>query len=255
MKTKTAGIIGRASWVESESDYLMQQIQQAYGHGHPPDNVIPTVKNGRRSSSICCLTPPEAQQLMDQFERSAYRSYLLGHPTTDHLLRLTKVNVYRAFISNISALGLTMDWMRDDDTLSPFNTLRPDLPVYNSEGSSSSTTTIPPNLLPTQLQRTVPHHPWLDFFPLPQIRDNLLRAGNSFNDEELCVDVLGFWDLSGGEKSLIVWGDPWDPYGWEVTEAFVKKWGWVVRGCTEILRSTNHWREKRGERKLFTNIP
>lgn len=235
---KTGGIVGHGASRGSD-DRMIQRSQRSYSHS-------PGANSSSSSTFVCCLAPPEAQRLLVQFERSAYESYLLGRPTTDHLLTLTKLNVYRAFMSNISALGLTMDWMNSDDTLSPFNTFGPELVEQTS---------IPPSLRPTQLQRTVPHHPWLDFFPLPQIRDNLLRAGDFFDDEELCVDILGFWDTSGGEKSLIVWGDPWDPYSWEVTEAFVRKWGWVIRGCTEILQSTNRWREKRGERKLFANIP
>jgi hypothetical protein len=84
------------------------------------------------------------------------------------------------------------------------------------------------------------------------MRDNLLRAGNEWDDEELCIDIMGFWDGNVGDShGLVVWGDPSDPRNWEVQPGFVKKWGWVIRGCDEIIYSTNRWRAKRGEQPLF----
>ncbi|KAK9386038.1 hypothetical protein V1515DRAFT_616762 [Lipomyces mesembrius] len=85
-------------------------------------------------------------------------------------------------------------------------------------------------------------------FPIPTMRDNLVSAGDSFDDVQLCIDIMV---LDG----LILWGEQWDPFGWEVTEAFVKNWGWVIRGCHEIFESTNYWRGRRGEEPLIFNIP
>ncbi|KAK9244395.1 hypothetical protein V1506DRAFT_476728, partial [Lipomyces tetrasporus] len=96
-----------------------------------------------------------------------------------------------------------------------------------------------PSLHPTVLERTIPHHPWLDIFPIPTMRDNLVSAGDSFDDVQLSIAIGGF----------IVCGAPWDPYGWEVMEGCVKNWDWVVKGCHEILESTNYWRAQRGEQQ------
>ncbi|KAL4789010.1 hypothetical protein BDV19DRAFT_383450 [Aspergillus venezuelensis] len=85
----------------------------------------------------------------------------------------------------------------------------------------------PPTLRPTPIQRHIPHHPWLDFLPFPRMRDNLIKASEHWDDEELCLD------------------------SWEATEAFLKKWPWVVRGCPELMYSTNAWRARRGERLIF----
>ncbi|EON64780.1 hypothetical protein W97_04013 [Coniosporium apollinis CBS 100218] len=186
------------------------------------------------------LEPAETQKLRNQFEEWACRSYMLGSPTSDLLLTLIQVNVFRAMMSNIFTLGMTGEVMKDD-ALSPFHTT-------NSGCLPSST---PPNLRPTMLQCQTPHHPWLDFFPLPVMRDNLLRAGESFDDVQLCIDLVGFCGAPTGRAGLIVWGEPWDPYSWEVTEGFVKNWGWIVRDCPELFESTNFWRARRGEERLL----
>ncbi|EAW12041.1 DUF3425 domain-containing protein [Aspergillus clavatus NRRL 1] len=191
-----------------------------------------------------CLHSAQVRMLLDRFSKSAYQSYVLGSPAADHLITLSKVNVFRAFASIMSVLGMshTDSWMYED-ALSPF----PTMPAGYVEELK-----LPPSLRPTQLQRTVPHHPWLDFFPHPQIRDNLLTTGeDNFDDDQLCCDIMGFWDSGMDGCSLLVWGEPSDPKNWEVTEKFLKKWPWVVRGCPDLLQSTNHWRQQRGEKLIF----
>ncbi|RDW56572.1 hypothetical protein BP6252_14077 [Coleophoma cylindrospora] len=170
-----------------------------------------------------------------------YRSYTTGCLIASHLLTLTRVNVHRAFVSNMLVLGIGWDLLEGDDTLSPFSTM---MPGYDLQD-------LPVGLQPTALQRARAHHPWIDIFPSPIMRDNLLHAGDDWDDEELCTDIMGFWDGSSGPEGLIVWGEPSDPSNWEVTEGFLRKWGWVVRGCDELMRATNYWRAKRGERPLL----
>ncbi|KAF4234672.1 hypothetical protein CNMCM8980_008598 [Aspergillus fumigatiaffinis] len=197
-----------------------------------------------KKNSTPCLNSSQVRQYLETFVRTAYESYILGSPTSDHLLTLSKVNVFRAFASIMSLLGMshTEDWMHDD-ALSPFPTLGPG---YIDEQK------LPPSLRPTRLQKTVPHHPWLDFFPIPKIRDNLLTMGeDNFDDCQLCVDIMGFWDSGMDACCLLVWGDPTDPKNWEVTERFLQKWPWVVRGCPDLMVSTNNWRRKRGEKLIF----
>jgi hypothetical protein len=136
-----------------------------------------------------------------------------------------------------------------DDAISPFNLVK-----SPEESLSLGNAEMPPSLRPTKVQRTVPHHPWLDFFPLPKMRDNLIQAGDDWDDDDLCHDIMGFWNSSAGNAGLLVWGEPWDVKNWELTEAFLKKWQWVVRGCPELMNSTNAWRAKRGERLIFRYI-
>ncbi|KAB8228660.1 uncharacterized protein BDW43DRAFT_303744 [Aspergillus alliaceus] len=90
----------------------------------------------------------------------------------------------------------------------------------------------------------------LHIFPLPNLRDNPITVQDDLDDEELCHDLMAFWDTRNAGAMLLVWGPSWEPWIWEMTEAFVKKWGFLLDGCEELLGSTNYWRMKRGERPL-----
>jgi len=177
------------------------------------------------------------------FEELAYRHYLMGSPRTDLIMCLVQLNFIRSLMSNLDTMSLSLEQMIDDDSISPFNIAGP-WPV--DFGSS-----LPPNLRPTQLQCTVPHHPWIDLLPVPQLRDNLFQMGLDFDEERLCHDLRGYRNESNERTGVLVWRDPWDANGWEVSEAFVKSWGWTIKGCSDIMRSTNYWRGQRGEKPLF----
>ena len=174
--------------------------------------------------------------------------------SVDHLLSLIHYNVFRAILVNITFLEVPFEEMCRDDIASPFNT-------------GALLKHLPPNLFPTKLQKEVVHHPWIDLWPHPRIRDNLLsRENGSYDIDELCLDLVGEGNChkcneartccKGNEdrKGWIIWSDPWDFAGWEVTEGFVKKWGWVVKGCYDIIESSNRWRAKRGEEPLVVEV-
>ena len=118
-----------------------------------------------------------------------------------------------------------------DEALSPF---------YGSTEPISRMQALPPALRPTPIQRQVPHHPWIDLIPLTRMRENLLYAQGEFDDMELCGDLIGMFSDSSGTASMMVWGEPWNPYDWEVTETFIKHWGWTIEGCWELFESTNY---------------
>ncbi|GES63991.1 hypothetical protein ATEIFO6365_0008006100 [Aspergillus terreus] len=190
-----------------------------------------------------CLKQEELLRLLEYFSSTAYQSYILGFPTADHLLTLAKVNVFRAFVANMALMGMTPgpEWMHDD-AVSPWATAQP-RPVDPSA--------LPVALRPTRLQQRLPHHPWLDFFPHPRMRDNLVEAADRFDDEQLCVDIMGFWNMAPEGCGLLVWGEPSDPANWEVTEEFLRKYPWTLRGCHSLLQATNRWRRERGENLIF----
>lgn len=221
-----------------------------------PSSSTAIIRKQRRSSSSDqsqrqsgCLTSTSKRILLTQFAESAFQSYLQGSPTSEHLLMLTQVNVFRAFGAILQVLGWNFDEM-DDDAISPFA-----IPSAAEASTPPDYSNMPLSLRPTRLQRTTPHHPWLDFFPLPKMRDNLIQAGDDWDDEALCRDIMGFWEHSStAAPGLLVWGEPWDPQNWELTEAFLKKWQWIVRGCPEIMESTNSWRARRGEKLIFRYI-
>lgn len=111
-------------------------------------------------------------------------------------------------------------------------------------------------MAPTDLQRTTPHALWIDLLPDGKMRNNAIAAGPDAIDlDELEMDTTGC-EAPGPIDSygLVVWTDPWRPEGWEVTEGFVKKWGFLLKGCCEMLESTNRWRAVRGEEPLVVHF-
>ena len=92
---------------------------------------------------------------------------------------------------------------------------------------------------------------------MPTLRDNLIRLAGTIDEDELCSDFIG--GLFEGDTEIdvrgwIVWKDPWDISGWEITEGFIKKWGFVLKGCAESLEATNRWRKARGEEALVVEL-
>ncbi|KAJ5345161.1 hypothetical protein N7452_003165 [Penicillium brevicompactum] len=206
-----------------------------------PSNATPPIQIERDAVGFTCsIAPPEIHSMMRQFESLALQSYVHNSPTTDHLLSLSKLNIQRAIIENIHSVGMTMEWTQRDESISIFNMPTPQLPEL----------LIPPSLRPTQCQRLIPHHPWLDFFPFPNMRDNLIAVQDLIDDDDLCHDLMAFWDTRNTDATMLVWGPSWEPDNWEVTPAFLKKWGFLLRGCEDLIRSTNRWRAQRGEKYL-----
>jgi hypothetical protein len=156
---------------------------------------------------------------------------------------LVQFNVYRALFTNMTILALP----------NIFSCEEPEPQVIVSPIPLPNAT--PASLVPTPLQLAVIHEPWIDLFPLPALRDNILKAWGTFDTCELCDDVLG--TMFDGELSkhderngVVVWGDPWDINSWELMEGFLKKWGWMLVRCEALLVATNRWRAMRGE-ELF----
>jgi hypothetical protein len=89
------------------------------------------------------------------------------------------------------------------------------------------------------------------------MRDNILSYENFIDDDEFCEDVMGglFEGFSDIESNgLLVWGEPWDEAGWEVTQGFAKKWGCLLQGCDTLIEATNRYRAARGEDRLVIEI-
>lgn len=179
----------------------------------------------------------------------------IGGVSTDHeFINLIYYNVFRAFQVNIGSLGLTT-YLLCLDIISPFNEISLGGTVSEDlEGAELTApkpdlaSNLPPALKPTALQMSVLHHPWIDLFPCPKLRDNLLCAGDSLDTWGICQDVCQ--GGGNGASGLIVWGDPWDTLGWEVTEPLARKWPWMLEGCDEVMEGTNYWRALRGLENL-----
>lgn len=190
-----------------------------------------------------CSKEDAAQKraMLERFAEQALKTYMAGDPCADHHLKLIQFNIINGFTKNAAMLGYQHDWLICA-AVSPFG--------RNGARCNQISAAIPSSLVPTRLQLTTTHHPWLDLFPFPKMRDNLLLAVSFLSageEQQLFEDVME----SDGNKDewtgLVVWGEPWDPKSWEVSIPFLERWAWLINGCPEIIASTNHWRRRRGE--------
>ncbi|WKT54089.1 Protein of unknown function DUF3425 [Fusarium oxysporum f. sp. vasinfectum] len=182
--------------------------------------------------------------IVQVFEAIVSQDRSAGLVRANMLSSLSQFNFSRALMLNADILGLSDDLMHDD-ACSLFVVAGP-WPV----GVSTNAETLPHSLRPTSLQYHREHHPWIDLLPVAQLRDNIIqRDVDSYDEAGLCCAFTGRGHDQG--TGVIVWREPWDPSGWEVTAEFARTWGWVIAGCYDIFRSTNMWRAQRGERPLF----
>ncbi|KAL5326528.1 hypothetical protein ACEPPN_004214 [Leptodophora sp. 'Broadleaf-Isolate-01'] len=240
-----------------------QLVPASTGVTWPPGSAGQTSKYGRvdlteaivRIINLVKILEPrwEGNQLvLQRFEAFATSRCSSRLGALDILPSLSQFHFVKALFANMEVLGLSDEEM-EDEALSPFNRLRGPLPLQE-ELTGKRFTTLPTALQPTELQNAIPHHPWIDLLPLPTMRDNIFRRGfDSFDEEELCHAMRGHAPTNN--PGLLVWRDPWDSTSWEVTEEFIGSWGWVVEGCADLLRSTNIWRARRGEKPLFLPVP
>ncbi|SPJ78344.1 uncharacterized protein FTOL_06733 [Fusarium torulosum] len=164
--------------------------------------------------------------IVQVFEAIVSQDRSAGLVRANMLSSLSQFNFSRALILNAAVLGLSDDLMHDD-ACSLFVVAGPWPVGYHKE-----------------------HHPWIDLLPVAQLRDNIIqRDVDSYDEAGLCCAFTGR-GLDQG-TGVMVWREPWDPSGWEVTADFARTWGWVIAGCYDIFRSTNMWRAQRGERPLF----
>lgn len=208
--------------------------------------------------------------------------------STDHLLHLVQYNVFRAFVSNKRTLNTLLTGWTD----SPNPPSRTTCPISGPYRDDTTVYPLNPNipvaLVPTRLQQTCSHSFWINLFPFPCVRDNLIRRDGTFDHWDLLEDLIGELmgatlaqerrrvplditvsdpnpmgklplaaghdedEVTSGRKGLIVWGEPYDTWSWEATPAFLAKWSWAVQGCNDLLESSNRWRLMRGEEPILT---
>ncbi|ETS79956.1 hypothetical protein PFICI_07485 [Pestalotiopsis fici W106-1] len=190
------------------------------------------------------MGPSVLRKMADEFEIMMQRDFLLGSPRVDLVLTLIQFNVFRALLSNTQSLGWDFQWLECEEPDSPWTA------AVNNEDATSTYSSCPLSLQPTDMQRKVRHHPWIDLWPIPKMRDNLLLAAGLYDEDELCNVLLEFKDIPNEQSGLLVWGEPWDSASWEVSATFVRHWAWAIQGCDELQASTNRWRIARGEKPL-----
>ncbi|KAK9368229.1 hypothetical protein V1509DRAFT_640110 [Lipomyces kononenkoae] len=163
-----------------------------------------------------------------------------------HLITLVQYNVLRAIITNVHILRLENIFFAECGAALTISAL-----------PSPHSSTIPSAFTPTAVQNSVPHEVWMDTVPFPQMRDNLILNIGKYDADDLCVDMVG--GLYEGYddirlRGILVWTNPWSEESWEVTEGFLNKWNFLLRGCETLMSSTNRWRRGRGEDELVFDL-
>jgi len=200
-------------------------------------------------------------------------------PTQDHLLHLIHVNVLRGLFDNKVVLLSHTSYLAKSDGAEGLQAIPAEQAFPGRAAIMSTASDLPKSLRPTPLQNTVVHATCIDLMPFPSIRDNLIEQEGRFSWAELTEDLVGYLldpscffgpqceqkpsiaeepapyygdddDLTANRNGIIVWGAPHRPESWEVTSGFLRKWGWSLKGCQEIIESTNCWRISRGEEPL-----
>lgn len=169
--------------------------------------------------------------------------YTMNTPRVSQLPFLITVNINIAFANNATLIGFDRALICMDDSIS----------IFNQSGPSPASSTRPQTLEPTPMQSNVVHHPWFDVFPFPKFRDNIIQAVATgvLDDDDLCANIAEINYANTEKPSLIVWGESSNPQCWEASVLFLRKWGWLLEGCPEILETTNKWRQSRGEKLLY----
>jgi len=224
-------------------------------HGSQPDSGPPSEKkfdpeiDHEHCSSGSTFIPPAVDLYIPPYH--CYGGAIVParplYPISrDHLMPLVEYNVFRATATNFLILGRS----RFSGTACPFGASVPTFP-NPYEG-----VTIPASLEQTSLQKSTQYPVWIDLLPSPRMRDNAIRSLHLFTSNELYADLLG--SLMGKQNDvdsiLIAWSDPWTADGWELTEGFLRKWEFLVRGCTDLFQATNRWRSTRGEEPLIFEL-
>jgi hypothetical protein len=167
----------------------------------------------------------------------------------DHLIILVQINVVRGCLTNHRLIGGRVP-------PAPHDCTNASISIFPG---TEEIRDLPPNLHPTALQRAKRHGNWIDVLPHPVWRDNILSALGKFSPEDFGSDIIG--GLFTGQpasacqmKGLLVWSEPWHYTSWEISEGFIKKWGWTLIGCMDMIEATNEWRRKRGERPISLDL-
>ena len=194
--------------------------------------------------------------------------------SADHLIHLIHQNVFSALMNNKSVLAKTT-YLTKPAVQGPSLLIAPSQDLCEGMTLIHLTVdrSIPKSLHPTPLQSSIPHSSWLNMFPWPGFRDNLilhepiidacdllydlfgdLVSHNGQNINDVVFDEAGCGDhdddIHSGQRGLIVWGDPWDTEAWEVTHGFMQKWSWLLNGCEGLVEASNRWRRRRNEDPL-----
>ncbi|KAF2754366.1 hypothetical protein EJ05DRAFT_139342 [Pseudovirgaria hyperparasitica] len=84
---------------------------------------------------------------------------------------------------------------------------------------------VPASLYPSMLQLVTVHKLWIDRFPFPRFRENMLNLSPVIDDEQFLRDLFG---LDSGKSFCVREGGmSWEPRDWFMGKQMSEKWGWL----------------------------
>jgi hypothetical protein len=161
----------------------------------------------------------------------------------DELSLVINCNFMRAVTENAQRLRLDLCFLRSV--------------TISTTLCHASVVSVPQTLEPVELQYLLPHDPIIDTIPHARLRYNVLHCIVTGRLDAACfstclrrsgtiVNIQGEALRSG----LVVWDLPQHLSSWELSEAFIKTWGFLLGGCEDFVEVTNVWRNRKGERAL-----
>ncbi len=177
-----------------------------------------------------------------------------------NILTFVRTSTLQAYLTVATSLKIPVQELYLEACPSPF---------YQSQASdsldlcqaviASYKNKLSPDLLPTALQITVPHHPWLDLIPFPNFRERVLSL---MIMTPPMIDILELKHDIFMNDGIFCWrpserggtGHPWEGRNWEAESWFLKKW-WMLLGGEggDIWKHTQWWRLMRGKEKVQMN--
>lgn len=132
-----------------------------------------------------------------------YTAVPLPSGPQEQVLTYVPLNVFAALFNNGAMLGLACGCV---------------IPSKSSPCGPE----IPQSLQPTALQLLQHHQQWIDRFPFPRMRDNIISLNGIVDEEEFLKDLFGM------QSFTIKPGRPgWDPTAWIIGRDFSQKWGFL----------------------------
>lgn len=175
----------------------------------------------------------------------------LSHFQPKDYIRLCRVSFVSAVSMNARHLGIPWHDLISFESKSPFPCLREKLIQQELLNDGEETTeqaaqmrlilkdylkNIQSDLVPTEAQLTMAHHPTLDLIPWPNFRSKAIIAVHSapplIDREDFCLDLLNdglrCWGFANGTS--LPSAAPWDAQNWEAAPWFLEKWEHLTDG-------------------------
>jgi hypothetical protein len=160
-------------------------------------------ENDEATVHFCYLSLETRRIILNLLHDRVNRGIITHALSSELVLPVTQWNIICAMYTNATTIGLTMALLAED-IISLFNICGP------------VTANLPPSLQPTCLQRSIAHHPWMDLCAVSSVRDDLWRNLPLYSEDD--YDLFGGSSDSTQPTGLLIWGEAWDPSGYEVSE-------------------------------------